>query len=64
MGRGRSSGFLEMDAVFNPGARYFIESKQKERVQVRREEEMFEGPDSIADSVAASAKINVSKYTK
>jgi hypothetical protein len=41
-----SAGLMEMDAIFNPGARHLIETKQEERVEVQKEGELYKGPDS------------------
>lgn len=46
-----SIGLLEMDSVFNPGARHLIEAKQKERVEVQKEGEMVNKPDFPIDSL-------------
>jgi hypothetical protein len=36
-----SSGFLEMDAIFNPGSRHRIENRQEQKMEVRKEGELF-----------------------
>ena len=36
-----ASGFLEMDAVFNPGSRHRVENSQEQKMEVRKEGELF-----------------------
>ena len=40
-----STGFLEMDAVFNPSSRYIVEARQEEKLLVQKEGEMYDNSD-------------------
>jgi len=39
-----SGAFLEIDAMFNPGARYIIEARQKEHVELSEDGQLHNNP--------------------
>jgi len=44
-----SAGFLEIDAIFNPGSKHQIEAMQETKLEVRKEGETYTNPDQIVD---------------
>jgi len=44
-----STGFLEMDAIFNPGSKHVVEEIQRVKTEVRKEGEMFDDHSSAID---------------
>lgn len=44
-----SAGLLEIDAIFNPGSKHQIEATEKTKLEVRKEGELYSGPDHFID---------------
>ena len=42
-------GFLEIDAIFNPGSKHVVEEKQREKMEVRKEGELYDPPEYDID---------------
>jgi len=40
-----SMGLLEMDAIFNPGSRHIMEERQRAKMEVRKEGELYDRPE-------------------
>ena len=45
-----SIGFLEIGAIFNPGSKHVVEEKQREKMEVRKEGELFDPPEYDIDT--------------
>jgi len=44
-----SAGFLEIDAIFNPGSKHQVEAMQETKLEVRKEGETYTKPDQVID---------------
>jgi hypothetical protein len=44
-----SAGFLEIDAIFNPGSKHQVEAIREVKLEVRKEGETYTKPDQIID---------------
>lgn len=57
-----STGLLEIDAIFNPGTKYVIEARQKERTERKKEGEMHEVENS--NIINTQIQKNPEKHSK
>ena len=46
---GVSISFLEMDAIFNPGSKHVVEEQQREKMEVKKEGEMYASRENKID---------------